>query len=80
MIPFTLPDSEKEYAVNISVYDLTGNIVKQITDDYYLPGYYTLTWNLSKDSRILQNGIYLIKISVESQKINTSLIRKVIKY
>ena len=79
-IPFTLPVSESDYKVNISVYDLTGNMVKQLADDYYHPGYYTLIWNSLEGTRSLQNGIYVIKMSVQSDKINTSLIRKVIKY
>jgi hypothetical protein len=79
-IPFTLPESESDYMVNISIYDLTGNLVKQLTNEYYSPGYYALSWTSLDDSRTLQNGIYIIKMSVQSDKINTSLIRKVLRY
>jgi flagellar hook assembly protein FlgD len=79
-IPFTLPDSESEYMVTVNVYDLTGNMVKQLTNHYYSPGYYTLNWNSLESSKTIRKGIYIIKMSVQSEKINTSLVRKVLKY
>ena len=79
-IPFTLPDSESEYMVTVNVYDLTGNLVKQLSNDHYDPGYYTLTWNSLESSKTIRNGIYIIRMSVQSEKINTTLIRKVLKY
>jgi hypothetical protein len=79
-IPFTLPDGESEYFVTVNIYDLTGNLVKQLTNAYYSPGYYTLNWNSPESSKTIRNGIYIIRMSVQSEKINTSFIRKVLKY
>jgi hypothetical protein len=79
-IPFTLPDSESEYLVTINIYDLTGNLVKKLTNDYYSPGYYSLNWNFLESSKTIRNGIYIIRMSVQSEKIHTTLIRNVLKY
>jgi hypothetical protein len=79
-IPFSLPEDESEYMVTVYIYDLTGNIVKRLIEDYYRPGYYTLYWNSIEDYGTMQNGIFILKMTVQSEKINTSFIRKVIKY
>ncbi|MHA2403610.1 MAG: T9SS type A sorting domain-containing protein, partial [Candidatus Kariarchaeaceae archaeon] len=78
-IPFTLPDSGSDYSVNISVYDLTGNMIKMMTNKNYSSGYYTINWNTLDSPDIFSSGIYLIKMEVRSDKINTILSQKVIK-
>jgi hypothetical protein len=80
IIPFTLPESNSEYNVNISIYDMTGNLVKQLTNEYYSSGYYAVSWNSLEDDRTLHSGLYIIKMMVRSDKINTILTGKVMRY
>ena len=79
-IPFTLPEIDTDYRVTLNVYDLTGTLIKQLADDYYKPGYYTISWNSWESTDAVRNGIYIIKMSVQSDKINTTLVRKVLQY
>jgi len=58
-IPFTLPEGNSNYNVNISVYDITGNLVKQLTDEAYHPGYYTISWN-SAEGKVYRAGEYIL--------------------
>ena len=78
-IPFTLPESNSDYQVNISVYDITGNLVKQLTNEIYSPGYYTLNWNSMDGQSIPDRGIYLIRMFVESGDNSSVYTRKVIR-
>jgi hypothetical protein len=78
-IPFTLPESRPNYHVNISVYDITGNLVKQLTNESYDPGYYTVTWNSMDGKAIQGRGIYLIRMYVESGDVSNVYTRKVIR-
>jgi hypothetical protein len=80
VIPFTLPEDNSEYIVKISVFDLTGNMVKQLTNKTYRPGYYTITWNSLDDVSGLHHSIYIIKMVVRADKTNTVISRKVIRY
>jgi hypothetical protein len=78
-IPFTLPDNMPKYKVSISVYDITGNLVKQLTNKAYNPGYYTITWNSVEGKGIPGRGIYLIRMLVESGDHSNVYTRKVIR-
>ena len=79
-IPFSLPEGNSRYKVNISVYDLTGNMVKQLTDEEYLPGYYTVNWNSLDQTGILGRGIYLIRMVVNANGKSIMLTKKAIRY
>jgi citrate lyase gamma subunit len=78
-IPFTLPENKPKYKVNISVYDITGNLVKQLTNDTYGPGYHTITWNSMEGNGIPGRGIYLIRMIVNSGNNSSVYTRKVIR-
>jgi len=78
-IPFTLPKSNSAYMVNISIYDLKGNMVRQLTNEEYSSGYYTVNWNSMGDSHMLSNGIYIIKMTVKSNHFNTIIHKKVLR-
>ncbi len=78
-IPFTLPENKPNYHVNISVYDITGNLVKKLTDEAYHPGYYTITWNSAEGKGIPGRGIYLIRMIVDSDDNSSVYTRKVIR-
>ena len=79
-IPFTLPKSGANYTVNISVFDLEGKMVKQLINKNYAAGYYTVTWNSLDDIRSVNRGIYILKMMVKSNEINTILTRKIIRH
>jgi hypothetical protein len=79
VIPFSLPESGSVYRVNISIYDLTGNLVKQLTNEDYAPGYYTVKWNSLDQSGILGRGIYLIRMVVNVNGQSIMLAKKVIR-
>ena len=78
-IPFTLPEGNSAYMVNISIYDLKGNMVRQLTNEEYSSGYYTVNWNSMGDSHMLSNGIYIIKMTVKSNHFNTIIHKKVLR-
>jgi hypothetical protein len=79
-IPFSLPESDSGYKVNISVYDLTGNMVKQLANEEYAPGYYTVKWNSLDQAGILGRGIYLIRMVVNANGQSIILTKKAIRY
>ena len=54
-LQFSVPNNKTE-PVRISVYDITGRMVLQLTDQIYDPGHYELTW----DGSGLGSGIYFI--------------------
>ena len=48
----------KSAFVNLSIYNITGQLVKTIVYDYKSPGFYTVEWNASN----VGSGIYFYKI------------------
>ena len=66
-IRYTIPYSSP---VKLEAYDITGKLVKVITDSYLQKGFYTVNWN----SKRFGAGVYYIKLSAG----NTTLIRKAI--
>jgi len=54
--------------VRMEIYNLTGQKIKTLRDNYYTAGSYTLTWNGGdyKDSRV-PNGMYVKKIYAQGQ-------------
>ena len=71
-INFEIP----EYSfVNLTVYNILGKEVAEITKREYSPGVYSFDWNGSS----LASGIYLLKMSAQSQKgRNYNVVRKLI--
>ena len=78
-IPFTLPENASTYQVNISVFDITGNLIKQLTNSTYDPGYYTITWNPIEESGTPGRGVYLIRMIVDNGENSSIFTRKVIR-
>jgi hypothetical protein len=79
-VPFALPESQSDYRVEISVYDLTGNKIQELTDHQYAPGYYNVSWNAMEHDNRISKGIYILRMIVRSEDINTILTQKVLKY
>ncbi|MCD4735651.1 MAG: T9SS type A sorting domain-containing protein [Bacteroidales bacterium] len=50
--------------VNISIYNISGNVVFYLLDQQKRPGRHSVTWNGKNESgNIVKNGIYFIKLS-----------------
>jgi len=63
-IPFDLKDAEK---VNLSVYDVNGRLVKELTNQLWKAGYHELQWNGKNSSgQTVGTGIYFIKMETNN--------------
>jgi hypothetical protein len=61
--------------VNMVVYDLSGRVVKQLTNENQVEGYHQIVWDaLNSDGNNLRNGIYILKTETN----NGSVINKII--
>ena len=47
--------------VSITVYDISGQVVETLVDDYKYAGEYSLTWNAQNHS----SGVYFIGMEVK---------------
>ena len=60
-IPFDITQAGN---VTLSVYDMSGALVKTLTSDYKEPGSYKLVWNaLNNDGQQVASGQYILKMS-----------------
>lgn len=67
LITFTL---EKSTELNIGIYDLKGNLVKVLSNSFFVSGENKLVWDATDTSgNILANGQYFIKITGENIQI-----------
>lgn len=63
-------------AVSLRVYDLVGNEVKTLTDEYRPAGFYTALWNGTDNNReSLAPGIYFCRLEVGNQTLTQKIIR-----
>jgi len=61
--------------VRVTIYDVTGRLVRTLTDDVQQPGSYQLTWDGTDDSmRRCAAGAYCVKIAAGKHKITKKLI------
>ncbi|MCD6418542.1 T9SS type A sorting domain-containing protein [bacterium] len=71
-IEFALP---KESDVNISVYDVSGHLVKTLVDGRLSAGYYDFVWNGADDSgRTIGSGLYFCRMTAR----NFSAVRRMV--
>ena len=53
--------------VNLTVYDITGKLVRTLVSEEKEPGYYDILWDGKDDSgKVLPNGIYFYKLTIGS--------------
>ncbi len=71
-ITFELPKYDK---INLSIYNLSGQLVRILCDDNYKAGRYTLHWN-GKDNQgnKLSSGIYIYRLSTVDYKESRKMI------
>ena len=61
--------SEKNY-INISIYDINGKIVTELTDGYFNAGIYHFNWNgKNMNNREVSTGIYFYSVRSNRYKI-----------
>jgi hypothetical protein len=57
--------AESRGAVNLSVYDVSGRLVRRIRSDGHSPGFYSATWDSrSDDGRRVNSGVYILRLTV----------------
>ncbi|MDD5530653.1 MAG: FlgD immunoglobulin-like domain containing protein [bacterium] len=72
-ISYSINGSNKD--VQIGIYDITGNLVKEIVNGKYNTGTYTACWNgCDKTNKPLSSGIYFCSLTSGNQKITNKMI------
>lgn len=60
-IEYTLSEAGQ---VKIDVYDLSGKVIKQLLNDEFLPGSYSITWDATnEEGTFVRDGFYFFKVS-----------------
>lgn len=66
VISFRLIENSK---IELSIFNLKGQKIKLLIDDYLEPGKYTQMWNgLNNDNQKVSSGVYFINLNIDSQK------------
>ena len=55
--------------LSVNIYDISGKLVTNITNDYYLPNNYSFNWNASKVS----SGLYIINATLNNYTISYNI-------
>ncbi len=51
-------------ALDITIYDISGRLVKLLVSQEYSPGYYMIAWDATDDHRrILSSGVYIVRLT-----------------
>jgi N-acetylneuraminic acid mutarotase len=77
-IPLLLPDTQAEYQIDLSVYDMNGRKVKTLANGSYAAGLHELSWILADDEQ-LKSGIYFYRLTFEEGDYPTIIKKLVIK-
>ena len=63
----------KDSFVNIAIYDMLGNAVKNLVNMEIEKGYNTISWNATDDhGHLVSSGVYIYKIELNHQLIQTN--------
>ncbi len=72
LIRFSLPTASK---VQVKIFNVRGQVVRHLTQQYFRAGIHTLRWNGVDDAgRTCASGIYLCQVATKSHKIVRQLI------
>jgi len=55
--------------LSVNIYDISGKLVTNITNDYYLPNNYSFNWNASEVS----SGLYIINATLNNYTISSNI-------
>ncbi|MDX9977329.1 MAG: FlgD immunoglobulin-like domain containing protein, partial [Candidatus Cloacimonadales bacterium] len=65
-IAFSIPEQSH---VNLSVYNVKGQLVKQLKNEVMSKGHHTVVWNgKNNNNKSVSSGIYFIKINTEKNR------------
>jgi len=65
IIPFYLKNTN---LVQLTIYNLKGELITKLTDDYFTSGYHSVTWNgCDQYGRLSPAGVYFAEIRVRGQ-------------
>jgi len=79
LIPFSLPNTSRIFNVILSIIDLQGRKLITLLDGKLPPGYYQVEWDLSENAGLyIKDGLYLYRIDIQSDNLNTSQSRTLI--
>jgi len=65
--------------VTLSIYDITGRLIRTLVDDELSAGYYSVEWHADNDvgQRVTQ-GIYLCELKLQARGLHTRCTSKLI--
>jgi flagellar hook assembly protein FlgD len=64
MIGFNIKNKEQ---VNISIFDLKGNLISNLIDNIYTPGNYSVIWNGENiNGNAVPSGLYFYQLKTSS--------------
>ena len=80
-IPFSLSKSDEVFQVSLEIYDLTGKKIRELINDIFKPGFYSINWDgTNQMGQKLPAGIYIYSLSInngyQSKVISKKLIVK----
>ena len=79
IIPYSLPKSDREYRINLSVFNSLGQKVVTLVDEEQSTGYYEVLWNGRSDrGASVEPGIYIYQLKVSGLADNPVLNGKLI--
>jgi hypothetical protein len=65
IIPFYLKNTN---LVQLTIYNLKGELIAKLTDDYFTSGYHSVTWNgCDQSGQLSPTGIYFAEIRVQGR-------------
>nr|MBC8196359.1 lamin tail domain-containing protein [Candidatus Neomarinimicrobiota bacterium] len=72
IIEFNINNREQ---VNISIYDLKGNLISNLIDNIYAPGNYSVIWNAENNNgNAVPSGLYFYQLKTSSDILTKSML------
>jgi hypothetical protein len=75
----SLPDHAGIFHLELSLSDLNGKLIQNLSSIPVNPGYHQIRWKIDQPGKI-QEGLYFLKILVASEKEKQIIYRKILKY
>ncbi|MFC2126031.1 hypothetical protein ACFLU5_14610 [Bacteroidota bacterium] len=80
-IPFALPETHKNFHVELDIYSPTGVKIQSLVNDLYQPGVYKVRWNGKTENGFgVGPGIYLCKLTVVAENIKQTFYKRIVMY
>lgn len=60
------------YRIKLGIFNLKGQMIQSLADEYYLPGTYSFAWNgKNENSKHVGNGVYIARLQYNTNQIET---------